>query len=220
MRIMIVGGGKLIYFLSRALISKRHKVTVIDKSWVAGSRLAKQMKISMVHGDGSDPEVLEDAGAFYADTLLALTPYDQDNFAICQMADAYFQVPRIIALVNDPDNEQVFKSLGIADAISTTHIFTSLIEQKAIFEDIVHQTPVGEGKINMTEVALKKNAKVVGHPLKDLKFPGDCLIAGLIRKDKPIIPHGKTRLRPGDRVILVSLPHNHDEALKMLTDEY
>ena len=64
MRIMIVGGGKLIYFLSRALISKRHKVTVIDKSWVAGSRLAKQMKISMVHGDGSDPEVLEDAGAF------------------------------------------------------------------------------------------------------------------------------------------------------------
>ena len=210
----------MIYFLSRALISKGHKVTVIDKSWEAGSILVKQLKINMVHGDGSDPEVLEDAGAFYADALLALTPYDQDNFAICQMADAYFQVPRILALVNDPDNEQVFKSLGIADAISTTHILTTLIEQKAIFEDVVHLTPVGEGKVNITEVVLKKNAKVISRPLKTLKLPRDCLIAGLIRKEKPIIPHGKTTLRPGDRVILVSLPHNHGEALKMLTDEY
>ena len=220
MRVLIVGGGKLVYFLSRALISKKHRVTVIDRNWEGGSRLAKQLKIDIVYGDGSDPEVLEDAGAFYSDVLLALTSFDQDNFAICQMADAYFQVPRILALVNDPDNEKVFKNLGIADAISTTHILTGLIEQKAIFEDIVHLTPVGDGKFNLTEVVLKKNAKVANIPLEDLKLPADCLIAGLIRRDKPIIPRGKTRLRPGDRIILVSLPTNHDETLKMLTMEY
>lgn len=220
MRLLIVGGGKLAYFLSRALISKGHKVTVIDKSWEEGSRLAKRFKINVVHGDGSDPEVLEDAGAFYSDALLALTPHDQDNFAICQMADAYFQVPRILTLVNDPDNEKVFRNLGIGDAISTTHILTSLIEQKAIFEDIVNLTPVGEGKVNLTEVVLKKTCKVVNKQLLSLKLPKDCLIAGLIRRDTPIIPHGKTRLRSGDKVILVSLPSNHDEVLKLLTDEY
>ncbi len=220
MRILIVGGGKLIYFLSRALISKGHKVTVIDKSWEGGSRLAKQFRINIVHGDGSDPEILEDAGAFYSDALLALTSYDQDNFTICQMADAYFQIPRILTLVNDPDNEKVFRNLGIGDAISTTHILTSLIEQKAIFEDIVNLTPVGEGKVNITEVVLKKTARVVNRPLESMKLPKDCLIAGLIRKGTPIIPHGKTRLRPGDRVILVSLPGNHDEALKVLTEEF
>jgi len=210
----------LVYFLSRALISKKHKVTVIDRNWEGGNRLAKQLKINIVFGDGSDPEVLEDAGAFYSDVLLALTSFDQDNFTICQMADAYFQVPRILALVNDPDNEKVFKNLGIADAISTTHILTGLIERKAIFEDIVHLTPVGDGKFNLTEVVLKKNSKVVNITLEDMKLPADCLVAGLIRRDKPIIPRGKTRLRPGDRIILVSLPTNHDEALKMLTVEY
>lgn len=220
MRILIVGGGKLIYFISRALISKGHKVTVIDKGRESGILLARQFKINIVHGDGSDPEILEDAGAFYSDALLALTPHDQDNFAICQMADAYFQIPRILTLVNDPDNEKVFRNLGIGDAISTTHILTSLIEQKAIFEDIVKLTPVGEGKMNITEVVLKRTSKAANKPLSGLGLPKDCLIAGLIRKDTPIIPHGATRLRPGDRIILISLPGNNDEALKALTDEY
>jgi len=220
MRSIIVGGGKLVYFLSRTLTSKGHKVTVINSDRKDCEDLAKKRKIDVIHGDGSEPEVLEDAGAFYTDSLMALTPYDQVNFNVCQIANAYFQIPRIVALVNDPDNEEVFKKLGVAEAISVTHILTGLIEQTTIFEDIITHTPVGKGKVSISEIPLKKTAKVINLKVLDMNLPKDCLIAGVIRKGDTIIPRGNTRLRRGDRVVLVSLAKNHQEALKVLSEEY
>jgi len=66
-------------------------------------------------GDGSEPAVLEEAGARQADVLISLAPYDPDNLVACQIAQKLFGVPRTLALVNDPDNEAVFQQLGIAD---------------------------------------------------------------------------------------------------------
>lgn len=220
MRSIIVGGGKLVYFLSRTLTAKGHSVTVINSDQSDCEILAKKRNIDVIHGDGSDPEVLEDAGAFYTDSLMALTPYDQVNFNVCQIANSYFQIPRIVALVNDPDNEKVFKKLGVAEAISVTHILTGLIEQTTIFEDIITHTPAGTGKVNISEIPLKKTAKVVNKKVLEMELPKDCLIAGLIRKGDTIIPRGNTRLRRGDRVIMVSLAENHQEALKVLSEEY
>ncbi len=219
MNTLIVGGGKLVYFLSRTFSSKGYQVTIVNRDRAECVWLARQLKATVVYGDGSDPRILEEAQANGIDTLLAVTPHDEDNLAICQLARLRFGVPRTLALVNDPDNEDVFRKLGVTTAFSTTRLLSNLIEQKAAFEDITSLAPLADGKVNITEVVLRDNSPVVGRTLMEIGLPPDSLIAGLIREEHPIIPRGITTLQARDRLIVITLPENHGRVLKMLTGD-
>lgn len=209
----------MIYFLGRTFLAKGYYVTVINRNHEECVRLARRLKATVVHGDGSNPRILEEAGANTVDAILAVTPNDQDNLVICQLADLQFHVPRTLALVNDPDNEEVFRKLGITAAFSTTRILASLIEQRAGFEDITNLIPAGEGKVNITEVVLQESSPVAGKPLHGITLPVNSLIACVLRPDKTIIPRGDTQLCAGDRLIVVSLPENQGQVLRALTGE-
>jgi trk system potassium uptake protein TrkA len=219
MNILIVGGGKVVYFLSRTFLSKGYKVTVINRDRDECTRLARRLKATVVYGDGSDPQILEEAGADIADAVLAVTSNDQDNLMICQLADLRFHVPRTLTLVNDPDNEAVFRQLGIAATFSTTRILSSLIEQRAGFEEIINLIPVGEGKLNVTEVVLKETSPVVGQLLRDITLPENSLIACILREGHPIIPRGTSMLQDRDHLVVITLPENHGQVLKILTGD-
>jgi trk system potassium uptake protein TrkA len=183
------------------------------------TRLARSLKATVVYGDASNPQILEEAGTGTADAVLAVTPNDEDNLVICQLADIRFHVPQTLALVNDPDNEDIFRQLGITAAFSTTRVLASLIEQRTGFEEITNIIPVGEGKINITEVVLSESAPAVGRTLLDAALPENSLVAGILRSGQPIVPRGATVLQAEDRLILITLPENHGQVLKMLTGE-
>jgi trk system potassium uptake protein TrkA len=217
MHTLIVGGGKLVYFLSRSFLSKGYEVTVINRDKEECTWLARQSKATVVFGDGSDPRILTEAGAAGADAVLAVTPNDEDNLVICQLASLRFGVPRTLALVNDPDNEATFKKLGVTTAFSTTHLLSSLIEQRAGFEEITALTPVAEGKVNVTEVLVQPAAPVVGRSLADIRLPAPSLIACILRDSQAIVPQGSTVLEPLDRLIVITLPENHGAVLRALT---
>ncbi len=208
----------MVYFLCRTFLSKGHEVTVINRDQNECTWLARRLKATIVYGDGSNPQILEEAGANTADAMLAVTPNDQDNLVICQLADQRFHIRRTVALVNDPDNEEIFRQLEIT-AISTTHVLSSLIEQKASFEDIINLIPAGEGKVTITEIVLKETSPVAGRALSDIVFPENSLIASILRDDKAIVPRGDTVLQPRDRLIVITLPKNQGQVLKMLTGD-
>jgi trk system potassium uptake protein TrkA len=219
MNTLIVGGGKLVYFLSRTFLSKGYRVTIVNRDRGECTWLARRLKATIVYGDGSDPQVLEGAQADGVEAVLAVTPNDEDNLMICQLAHLQFGVPRTLALVNDPDNEEIFRKLGVTAAVSTTRLLSSLIEQQAAFEDITGLVAMAGGKVNVTELVLRADAPVVGQALADIRLPPDSLIAGILREDRPIIPRGVTTLHAGDHLIVVTLPANHGRVLKMLTGE-
>jgi trk system potassium uptake protein TrkA len=150
--------------------------------------------------------------------VLAITPNDQDNLVICQLASTRYHVPRAIALANDPDNAEVFQKLGIT-AFSTTEIIGSLIEQRASLERITNLLPVAQGRVNVTEVVLDDSCPVVGRHLREVRMPENALVGIVTRGETPIVPRGSTRLEPGDRVVLLTLPENHGEVLRILTGE-
>jgi trk system potassium uptake protein TrkA len=218
MHILIVGGQKVVYFLSRTFLSKGYQVTIINRDKEECTLLARRLKATVVFGDGSDPRILEDAEADAADALLAVTPYDQDNLVICQLAELCFHIPRRLALVNDPENEQVFSKLGIT-AVSTTRILSSLIEQRAGFEEIINLIPIDEGKVNLTEVVLHETSPVIGRPLRDIALPENSLVAYILRQAQPIVPRGPTILQTQDRLIVITLPENHGQVLRALTGD-
>jgi len=218
MNVVIVGGGKRVYFLCRTFISKGHAVTVIDRETADCTRMARRLRATVVHGDGSDPAVLEDAGARGADAVLAVTPNDEDNLVVCQLAASRFGVPRTIALVNDPDNEEIFRALGVT-AFSVTPAIANLIEQHASLDGITTLAAAAQGKVNITEVVIEPGAPVIGKLLRDVTLPEGALIAVVVRDGEPIVPRGGTELRERDRVVLITLPGNHGPALRALTGE-
>jgi K+ transport systems, NAD-binding component len=218
MKVLIVGSGKTLYFLSRNFSARGYQVVIINRNPEECIQLSRQLTATVVCGDGSDADILKDAGAMGADAVLAITPNDQDNLVICQLASRKFSVPRTMALANDPDNAEVFEKLGVS-GFSTTHIVGSLIEQRASLEQITNLLPVGEGRVNVTEIVLTEDSPVVGKLLKDIDLPENALVAVVIRDKKPIIPRGATVMLAGDRVVLITLPENHGPVLKAFTGE-
>lgn len=218
MKVLIAGGGKPLYFLCRNFTAKGHEVVIINRDRDECVRLARQLNVTVVCGDGSDSRILKEAGAMGADVVLAVTPNDQDNLIICQLASLQYGVPRAVALANDPDNAEVFEKLGVS-AFSTTHIIGSLIEQRASLEQITNLVPVGEGRVNVTEIVLDADSPVTGRLLKDIDLPENALVAVVIRGNQPIVPRGANQLLEGDRVVLITLPENHGPVLKAFTGE-
>lgn len=216
MRLLVVGGGRPVQFLAQRLLSARHGVTVICRSPGECRRLARLVDTTIVQGDGSDERVLSDAGARSADVVLAATPSDPDNFVVCQTAKARFEVPRAVALVNDPENQPVFQALGI-EAVSTALTVASLIEQRAALDQVTELIPALQGQVTMSEVTLSPASPVVGRRLADITLPHQALVAVLVRDGAVEVPRGATVLEAGDRVLVVTLAAAREPTLALLT---
>lgn len=218
MKIIIIGSGPTLYFLCRTFMAKGYHIVIVNKNEAECVQLARQLPITVVCGDASDPGILSDAGARGADAVLAISSQDQDNLVSCQIAAHQFGVPRVVALANDPENTRVFEQLGVS-AFSIIEIIASLIEQRATLEHVLNLVPVGEGRVNVTEVVIDDDSPVSGQVLRDISMPANSLVAVIIRDNQPIVPRGANDLRSGDRVVLVTLPENHGPVLKSFTGE-
>lgn len=217
LRVLVVAEERPAYFLSRRLLEAGHEVVVIHESEAVARSLARRLEATVIHGDATDPRVLEDAGAGSSDAVMALTAVDARNLAICQQARLRFHVPRALAVANDPDNEEVFRKLGAEIAFSPTRVLATAVEQRASFADVTNLIPVADGRVHLTEVRLSPGAPAVGRQLKDAGLPTGAIVAYLLRDDQPLVPNGLTDLRAGDRLMLVTLPGNHVSALEALT---
>jgi trk system potassium uptake protein TrkA len=219
MKVIIAGGGETLYFLCRNFTAKGYEVIIVNRHSEECIHLARKLSSATVMcGDASDAGILREAGAMGADVVLAITPNDQDNLVICQLALHKFDVPRTLALANDPDNVEVFQALGVS-AFSTTHIVGSLIEEKATMEQIINLLPIGEGRVMVTEIVLDGDSPVAGKRLKEIDLPANALVAVVIRNEKPTVPRGGNDLQAGDRVVLITLPENHGPVLKTFLGE-
>lgn len=218
MKIIIAGSGKALYFLCRNLIGKGYDVTIIDQDRNECVQLARELKATIINGDASDSGILKEAGAMGADVVLAVTPQDQDNLIICQLAAVQYGTPRVIAMANDPENTEVFRKMGVP-AFSTTHIISSLIEQQATLEQIMNLYPIAEGSVNVTEILLEGDSPITGKLLKEIDLPDNALVAVVIRDNRAIVPRGSNQLLAGDRIILITLPENHGKVLKTFIRE-
>ena len=216
MRIIAIGGGKLVYFLTKQFASKGYYTTIINPDAAEATTFSRQLKATVILGEGSNAETLKEAGAYQADVVLSLTAYDQDNLVACQIAQKEYGVPRTVALVNDPENQEVFKQLGINIAFSSTEIIANLIEQQTSSEDIKNLIPVAEGKVNITEITLRENTSTIGKTLQELPLPEGTLIACILRNDKVIVPRASTVLQQQDRLVLVSEPDQYGQLLRSL----
>ncbi|MEY2983872.1 MAG: Trk system potassium uptake protein TrkA [Cyanobacteriota bacterium] len=218
MRVIVIGQDKLAYFLGKHFIAKNDTLTLITAREDEALALSHKLPASVICGDGSEPSVLEDAGAYRADVLLALTAQDEDNLVACQIAQNRFGVPRTIALVNDPSNQIVLRQLGISVAFSATEILGQLIEEQTDYKDIKALIPVANGDVHLAEITLQPTSPAVGRRLKDLMLD-TAIIACIVRQGKVMVPKGSSQLQAGDRLIVISQTETHEAAYAVIMGE-
>ena len=181
--------------------------------------LSRTLKATVIHGEGSDPVTLSEAGAYQADVVLSLTTEDEDNLVACQIAQKEYGVPRTIALVNDPENQQIFEKLGITVAFSATQIVAGLIEQQTATSEIQNLLPIAEGKVNVTEIALETDNPVVGKTIDELQLPNGTLIGCILRQGEVIVPSGENSLQALDRLVVIGQPESYGQLMRLLCSE-
>ncbi len=216
MHIIIAGEGRLPYFLSRSFLSKGYRVTVVMRDREEAEKLARRTRADIIVGNASEPEVLRSADAYYCDLLVAVTPQDEDNLIISQLARLEFGISKTLALVNDPDNAKVFQKLG-CKAISTTEMLSGLIEQSVQMDDIISVLPTEEGSILLTEFRLNSSCPILDMPLKKVDRPANSLLVSILRGNEVIVPDGDSVLQQNDKILVLSTPENHSRVVRMIT---
>jgi len=205
MYIIVVGGGKVGYYLSKSLLQEGHEVLVIEKEPRKCAMLADELGVNVLQGDGCEVSVMAEAGMGRAEVVVAVTGDDEDNLVICQVAKHNFHVPRTIARVNNPKNERIFHKLGIDVTVSSTELILSQIEQVIPAQSLVHLLTLRSVGVSFVELKIPPHSPALGRPLRDLGIPDDCILPLVIRSgQEAIVPYGDTILQAEDQVIAVT----------------
>lgn len=205
--VIIVGGGRVGYFLARALLENNIEVAIIESNKEIYDLVTQQVDCPVIFGDGSSTATLELAGARRANVLVAVTNHDQDNLIACQIAKQSFGVPKTIARVKNPQNEAIMQQLGVDITVSSTAIITSVIQSELPQSRIRQVLDFRTGQLEIMEYRLNEKSPVVGKHLRDLTFPAACNVVTIFRGGQAIVPRGDTAFAPGDVVlVLVKIP--------------
>lgn len=213
MYIVVVGGGKVGYYLSMALLSEGHEVLILEKDPQKCSIITEELGSVVMRGDGCEARTLADVGTERAALLVAVTDEDEDNLVACQVAKHKFHVPRTIARISNPKNEALFKKLGIDVTVSSTNLILEHIEEELPINPLVHLLTLGEGNLEIVEIKVPSDSRVVGKSIKDINLPPNSMLILRIGKDVIQVPADDTVVEAGDQVIAMTQPAS-EEALR------
>ncbi|MCU4925927.1 cation:proton antiporter [Halobacteria archaeon AArc-dxtr1] len=200
MRTILIGGGRVGLSLAERLEQDGENVLLVDQNPDAVEK-ARKRGLTALEGDGTDADVLEQAGADGAKTVIATTPDDDVNLLVCQLAKTTFDVEQVASRVNQPDNVDAFESLGVHAidlSMATAWSLENVLERPSLsawMNELGRTGDVQEIEVTATDL--------VGKTIADLnaEIP-DGVIVGLLthRNGTTEVPTGDHELRDGDRV--------------------
>lgn len=218
MYIIVGGGGKVGYYLAKALLSEGHEVLLIEQNARKCEQINDELGTIAVRGDACEMTTLEDAGTGRADMVVAVTGDDEDNLVICQVAKKRFNVPRTIARINNPKNEAIFKKLGIDVTVSSTNLILEHIEMEVPTHPLVHLLELKAQGLEIVDIRISAASPAAGKQIKDLALPPNSVIAAhLSQKQGPVVPRGDSTLEAGDAIVVVTTPENEAALKELLT---
>ncbi|MCJ7519994.1 MAG: TrkA family potassium uptake protein [Anaerolineaceae bacterium] len=218
MKVMIIGGGKVGTFLADFLLKEKHEVTVVEINRGEHERLHRELgEKNVVSGSGTDPDVLESAGIHNMNVLAAVTGSDEANLVVTSIARYEFNVPRVIARVNNPKNAWLFTpDMGVDVALNQAELIGHLILEEMSMGDMVTLLKLRKGQYSIVEEKVDPQASIVGKRLGDVNLPDQCVIVALLRREGMVIPHGDFVFRSADEVIVLAHSSQMEELANLL----
>src|SRR5688572_4323940 len=218
MFIVVAGAGKVGFHLARALVAD-HELLIIEIDPARAAFIAEELGDEVVmHGDACDAATMEQAGIERADLVVAVTGEDDDNLTFCQIAKARFSVPRAVARINNPQNESLFRRLGIDATVSATTLIMAHIEQELPWRGLIPVLTLQARGLEIVEIRVPRESNVVGRQLRQLLLPQGSLVTLVIDSEgTPRLPTPDTTLHADDIVLAVTDIENEETLRTALT---
>ncbi len=167
-------------------------------------KLAEINGLNVIHGNGTKPYILDEAGATGCDIAIALTSKDTDNLVACQLCKKQFSVPKTVSLVADPNKIDFFTQMGVDSVVCAISAVTSIIQQQAFIDEMTNIIPVGKGRVQIVEVQIPGESPVAGKKLWEITLPKESIVGCVLRSDATLIPRGDTRILAGDTLVVIT----------------
>lgn len=208
--IMIIGGGRISYYLAQALAKGKYNVKIVEKDEARCQDLCQRLpEVSVICGDGTSQTLLYEEGLNDSDAVICLTGNDEENIIISMFANKH-KVRKVVTKVNKFSFGELMESLNISSVFSCQEIVASQIvsyirsETNEKGSHVEKLYKLVNNQIEALEFKVSENSHVIGKPLKDLRIRRDALIAVIIRDKEQITPNGNTIINANDTLIVVT----------------
>lgn len=216
MKIVIIGGGKVGYFLAKTMHKTHNQLVLIEKDPARAQQLADELNIDVIYGDGSNISILEEASIHEAQIVAAVTGSDEENLVVCQIVKASYPNQKTIARINNPKNISMFKALGVDKTVCSTKVIADLIEYEIANENIRIVQTFERGNMILAELNITDKCGWKNLQVKSLMIPKDLILVSITRNEETIFPKGDTFIQPNDHIMIVASP----DALQQLRKIY
>lgn len=218
MRVIIIGGGQIGCYLASLLLERGHSIKVVEEKKSRVDVLMKSVPQEfIIHGSGTDPQLLKNADIQHTDVLAAVTGSDETNLVVATLARLEYGVNRVIGRVNNPKNAWLFTPMmGVDAALNQADLMGRLVAEEMSMGDMMTLLKFHGGEYSLVERMVDPESTMVKKALKDIKLPTECVLVALIRQSDLIIPRGDTILMAGDKAIAIT----HQEQLQRLDDMF
>ena len=219
MKSIIIGGGKVGYNLLKTLKERGYDVTLVERNEDVCRRIAVDTDTNVICGDGTDIDVLKDAGIAKADIVAAVTGNDEENLVVSQIAKKGFNIRKSIARINNPKNIATFKALGVDQTVCSTAVIANLIEYEFDRDVCRIVQTFDKGAMILVEVQVNEKNSWLNKFVRELTLPPECVLASILRDDRVIFPRGDTQIILNDNVHIITTRSTFPEIKKLVHSE-
>ena len=214
---LVAGGGKVGANITRSLLAMGHEVTLVEQRRDRFEQLEAELGPVVLAGDATEIFVLERAGiARPPDLVVAVTGDDEDNIVIAQIAQDGYQVPKVVARVNDPRNQVHFDLLGVTRTLCATSGLLGLVEHEVPEHGLVKLLELRREGLEVVELQVSPEAPAAGKRVAGLSLPDEVRLVSITRNGVAEVAGLDTVIRPGDQVIAILKPGLEDRLRKAL----
>ncbi len=207
-RVILAGGGRISYYLAQQLQKRGIQTTIIEKDPQRCVELAELLpRVTVIHGDASDPQVLESEGLRETNALVSLTGIDEMNLLISLYA-TNLGVPQVITKLGRLDNSNILDNLAIGSVVSPKELccanivrFARALQNQTGAAVSVHS--IANGQAEAVEFRVDEQTPHCGEPLKAIRLRKNVLLAGISHGGRTEIPNGDSVFHIGDTLIIV-----------------
>ncbi len=206
---MIVGGGKIAFYLSRMLLNSGIRVKIVESDKARCEELADALPGALIiRGDGSDQEVLREEGIETCEAFVSLTGIDEQNIFMSLFAKQVNPKAKIVTKTNRINMDYILDKLELDSQIHPKDVTADMIVsyvrgmQNSIGSNVETMYNVIEDKVEALEFLIREKSPVVGIPLAQLSIKKNVLVASVIRQGRIVMPSGSTTIEVGDSVVI------------------
>lgn len=212
--IMILGGGQIGQFIAK-ILGKEINIKIIESNAEKSQEIADILPHSLIiHGDGTDVDLLAAEGIMDMDTFIAVTGDDENNI-IATLVARHLKVPRTIALVNKVEYLPITPTIGMDAVVSKQLLTVNAVLRFIRYQKVASIATLPGVDAEIIEYVAQENSKITRKTLKEIDFPKNGIVGAVLHKDNLVIPTGDIRIKTGDKVVVFALPQALNEITKL-----